>query len=52
MTLLKILKREKDTRYTNGIYKRVQVLFTYNSNRIEGNQLTLEQTRSIFSITQ
>lgn len=48
MTLLKILKREKDTRYTNGIYNRVQVLFTHNSNRIEGNQLTLEQTRSIF----
>lgn len=48
MTLLKILKREKDTIYTNGIYNRVQVLFTHNSNRIEGNQLTLEQTRSIF----
>lgn len=48
MTLLKILKKEKETRYTNGIYKRVQVLFTHNSNRIEGNQLTLEQTRSIF----
>ena len=48
MTLLKILKREKDTIYTNGIYNLVQVLFTHNSNRIEGNQLTLEQTRSIF----
>lgn len=48
MTLLKILKREKDIRYTNGIYNRIQVLFTHNSNRIEGNQLTLEQTRSIF----
>lgn len=48
MTLLKTLKSEKDIKYTNGIYKQVQVLFTHNSNKIEGSQLTLEQTRSIF----
>ena len=48
MTLLKILKSEKDIGYINGIYKQVQVLFTHNSNKIEGSKLTLEQTRSIF----
>jgi Fic family protein len=31
-----------------GIYHRTQIDLTYNSNRIEGNKLTLDQTRFIF----
>lgn len=31
-----------------GIYHRVQIVLTYNSNHIEGSRLTEEQTRYIF----
>ena len=33
---------------SGGIYNRVQIDLTYNSNRIEGSMLTHEQTRYIF----
>jgi hypothetical protein len=46
--LLNILKEEKDGRVRGGIYHKVQVRFTYNSNHIEGSKLTEEQTRRIF----
>jgi len=32
----------------SGIYHKLQVEFTYNSNHIEGSRLTAEQTRCIF----
>lgn len=31
-----------------GIYHRIQIDLTYNSNHIEGSRLTKEQTRYIF----
>ena len=46
--LLEILKAEKDARLSGGIYHKVQVELTYNSNHIEGSRLTNEQTRFIF----
>ena len=46
--LLKILKDEKDGHIKGGIYHKVQVNLTYNSNHIEGNKLTEDQTRFIF----
>ncbi len=46
--LLNILKEEKDMRLKGGIYHKTQIAFTYNSNHIEGNTLTEEQTRFIF----
>ena len=47
-TLLDILKEEKKAKLRGGIYHRVQVDLTYNSNHIEGSRLTHDQTRYIF----
>ena len=46
--LLNILKREKDSRLSGGIYHKLQIDMTYNSNHIEGSKLTHDQTRYIF----
>ncbi len=46
--LLDILKDEKSARYSGGIYHKTQIELTYNSNHMEGSQLTHEQTRYIF----
>lgn len=48
VTLLDTLRREKAGRVSGGIYHRVQIDLTYNSNHIEGSRLTREQTRCIF----
>ena len=47
-TLLDILKEEKTSKYSGGIYHKTQIDLTYNSNHMEGNRLTHEQTRYIF----
>lgn len=47
-TLLRILQREKDTALPGGIYHKVQIELTYNSNHMEGSRLTHDQTRYIF----
>lgn len=47
-TLLDCLKREKESSLKGGIYHKIQIEFTYNSNHIEGSQLTHDQTRYIF----
>lgn len=47
-TLLEILKFEKDSKLHGGIYHKVQIDLTYNSNHIEGSRLTHDQTRYIF----
>lgn len=47
-TLLEYLRREKESKLFGGIYHKVQVDLTYNSNHIEGSCLTHDQTRYIF----
>ena len=47
-TLLERLRAEKKLRLPGGIYHKVQVDMTYNSNHIEGSRLSHEQTRLIF----
>ena len=47
-TLLDILKAEKKAKLHGGIYHRIQVDLTYNSNHIEGSRLTHDQTRYIY----
>ena len=47
-SLLDILKEQKDSKLSGGIYHRIQVDLTYNSNHIEGSRLTHDQTRYIF----
>ena len=46
--LLAFLKREKDASLKGGIYHKIQIDLTYNSNHIEGSKLTHDQTRYIF----
>ena len=46
--LLQVLRDEKDARMPGGIYHRLQIDLTYNSNHIEGSRLTHDQTRLIF----
>jgi len=46
--LLNIMKYEKDRKIKGGIYHKVQIGLTYNSNHIEGSKLTEDQTRLIF----
>jgi len=47
-SLLDILRDEKDSKRSGGIYHKVQIDLTYNSNHIEGSRLTHDQTRYIF----
>ena len=46
--LLEALRREKAAGISGGIYHKVQIELTYNSNHIEGGSLTHDQTRCIF----
>lgn len=46
--LLTRLKQEKESGMSGGIYHKIQIELTYNSNHIEGSRLTHDQTRYIF----
>lgn len=46
--LLTRLKMEKEAGIQGGIYHKVQIELTYNSNHMEGSRLTHDQTRYIF----
>ena len=46
--LLERLKLEKNNKISGGIYHKIQIDLTYNSNHIEGSNLSHEQTRYIF----
>ncbi len=47
-SLTEVLKAEKAARRHGGIYHKLQIEMTYNSNHIEGSRLTRDQTRYIF----
>ena len=47
-SVLQVLKREKDSRQKNGLYHKIQIDLTYNSNHMEGSALSHEQTLYIF----
>lgn len=46
--LLNILREQMHSKTKGGIYHKVQIDLTYNSNHIEGSRLTHDQTRYIF----
>ena len=48
MPLLSILREQKAMQMKGGIYHKIQIDLTYNSNHIEGSKLTHEQTQYIF----
>lgn len=47
-TILERLKLEKECKMPGGIYHKIQIELTYNSNHIEGSRLTHDQTRHIY----
>ena len=47
-TLKAVLSKEKAHAATGGIYHKIQIEFTYNSNHIEGSRLTHDETRYIY----
>ena len=46
--LLERLREEKEHGIKGGIYHKLQIDLTYNSNHMEGSELTHDQTRYIF----
>jgi Fic family protein len=46
--LCKRLKFERDNKIKNGIYHKIIIELTFNSNKIEGSKLTQEETRYIY----
>lgn len=48
MSLIDILQEQKQMNLKGGLYHKVQIDLTYNSNHIEGSKLTHDQTRFIF----
>ena len=48
LPLLERLQEEQEAALHGGIYHRIQIDLTYNSNHIEGSRLSSEQTRYIF----
>lgn len=47
-TILDVLKEEMEGCVSGGLYHKVQIELTYNSNHMEGSRLTHDQTRYIF----
>lgn len=47
-TLLEVLREQKSSNQHGGIYHKLQIELTYNSNHIEGSKLTHDQTQYIF----
>lgn len=47
-SLLDVLYREKEHSIKGGIYHKLQIEMTYNSNHIEGSRLTHDETRYIY----
>ena len=47
-TLLQILREQKAAKLRGGIYHKMQIDLTYNSNHMEGSRLSHDQTRYIF----
>lgn len=51
-SLVTRLLTEKAHKISGGIYEETQVLLTFNSNSIEGNKLTLTETRQIYETNE
>lgn len=47
-SLLDVLTREKEHSTKGGVYHKLQIELTYNSNHIEGSKLTHDETRYIY----
>ena len=47
-SLSDVLSREKEHSIRGGIYHKLQIEMTYNSNHVEGSELTHDETRYIY----
>ena len=48
INLLEVLKEQKEMKLKGNLYHNTQIMIAYNTNHIEGNKLTEDQTRYIF----
>ena len=48
INILDILREQKEMKLKGNLYHNTQIIFAYNTNHIEGNKLTEDQTRYIF----
>ena len=48
INILDILREQKDMNLKGNLYHNTQITFAYNTNHIEGSQLTEDQTRYIY----
>ena len=48
ISILDILREQKEMRLKGNLYHQTQISFSYNTNHIEGSTLTEDQTRYIF----
>lgn len=48
INILEVLREQKNMKLKGNLYHNTQITFAYNTNHIEGNNLTEEQTRYIF----
>lgn len=48
INVLEVLREQKEMSLKGNLYHNTQIMFSYNTNHIEGSKLTEEQTRYIF----
>ena len=48
INILEILREQKEMKLKGNLYHNTQIIFSYNTNHIEGSKLTEDQTRYIF----
>ena len=48
INILKVLREQKDMKLKGNLYHNTQIIFSYNTNHIEGSRLTEDQTRYIY----
>lgn len=46
--ILEVLREQKEMNLKGNLYHNTQIMFSYNTNHIEGSKLTEEQTRYIY----
>lgn len=48
VNLLEVLREQKEMKLKGSLYHNTQIIFSYNTNHIEGSRLTEDQTRFIY----
>lgn len=48
INVLEVLREQKSMKLKGNLYHNTQIVFTYNTNHIEGSKLTEDQTRYIY----